>query len=564
MDLNKIIQSILIFLVSEHYVSSLTVQTEDTIVVTQEDDSIYLNCTYQMESIAEGINNRKIQWQKKIQNEFKIIAAFSPPGGEEPFIVIEMQDLYNNRTTLIGPNVSLSAVMIIENPVCSDKGIYQCLIEYFIPFSDGIKQTNRSVVLFHANAREPEEFVAFPNEVTENQSISLRCRADVGSPRGFIQIWKTPRFSNSTELIYISNSTNNTTDNCTEYINVTTTYTVTRDDNGAIFKCSSRNNLTRGPGPSKKSSRISVTYGPSLTRIETSFSKSRCFVGDHVNMECFSDGNPYPNYTWRFNLTKVVSDAKYTLSVNKSVLSFTITNITDSGHYQCVASSNINGHLFNSSSNVTLVVQEKDYEADLSFIEQPCSENSCLIIEKCAFKDGRVNCSLNIWSVISFPFIALTFVLCTITISLVLSRKKQQKKDNIKKCFNLGDVHVSYTRETFEDFGGYADPKDVKRPENGQIKSEKDGRDNPYADPVDLQTQYAVVQKTWETPARSSNDKDSPNPSNLVNNTDSSKTKEPSETPNPKNLSSNEKTPASTETSETIPKPPNVYDDAWV
>lgn len=27
------------------------------------------------------------------------------------------------------------------------------------------------------------------------------------------------------------------------------------------------------------------------------------------------------------------------------------------------------------------------------------------------------------------------------------------------------DVHVSYTREAFEDFGGYADPKDVKRPE---------------------------------------------------------------------------------------------------
>lgn len=27
------------------------------------------------------------------------------------------------------------------------------------------------------------------------------------------------------------------------------------------------------------------------------------------------------------------------------------------------------------------------------------------------------------------------------------------------------DVHVSYTRGPFEDFGGYADPKDVKRPE---------------------------------------------------------------------------------------------------
>lgn len=36
------------------------------------------------------------------------------------------------------------------------------------------------------------------------------------------------------------------------------------------------------------------------------------------------------------------------------------------------------------------------------------------------------------------------------------------------KCIffsRFSDVHVSYTREKFEDFGGYADPKDVKRPE---------------------------------------------------------------------------------------------------
>lgn len=37
------------------------------------------------------------------------------------------------------------------------------------------------------------------------------------------------------------------------------------------------------------------------------------------------------------------------------------------------------------------------------------------------------------------------------------------------------DVHVSYTKETFEDFGGYADPKDVKRPEKYEyISSEYD------------------------------------------------------------------------------------------
>lgn len=100
----------------------------------------------------------------------------------------------------------------------------------------------------------------FPNEIQENQSIKLTCSADVGSPSGYITISKLFMNSGTSPwLIYTSNSTNNKTDNCTEYINVTTTYTVTREDNGAIFQCSSQNNLTEGPGPSKKSSRISVT-----------------------------------------------------------------------------------------------------------------------------------------------------------------------------------------------------------------------------------------------------------------------------------------------------------------
>lgn len=96
---------------------------------------------------------------------------------------------------------------------------------------------------------------------------------------------------------------------------------------------------------------------------------------------------------------------------------------------------------------------------------------------------------------------------------------------------------------------------------SGQIKLDKDVRDNPYADPVDFQTQYAVVQKNWETPAKSSKDANSSDTANLLNNTDSSNTENPStsETANTKNSTNDEKTPGSTETSETIPKPPNVY-----
>lgn len=158
-----------------------------------------------------------------------------------------------------------------------------------------------------------------------------------------------------------------------------------------------------------------------------------------MKFECVSDGNPNPNYTWKLNFSEIVSDSKYTFSANKSLLYFTITNTSDSGYYQCVASSNyIEGQWFNSSSNVTITVQEKNKVTDQSYIEQPCSENPCLLIENCIMKNGSENCSINIWSVIAFLFIALTFILCTMTISLVLSRKKQQRKDSYNKGLNIG------------------------------------------------------------------------------------------------------------------------------
>lgn len=41
-----------------------------------------------------------------------------------------------------------------------------------------------------------------------------------------------------------------------EYVNVA--LPVTREDNGATFRCSSQNNFTKEPGPSRDSSKIIV------------------------------------------------------------------------------------------------------------------------------------------------------------------------------------------------------------------------------------------------------------------------------------------------------------------
>lgn len=98
----------------------------------------------------------------------------------------------------------------------------------------------------------------FPNKVEENQSITIHCIADVGSPRGYIQIWKKTEKSNTYKVIYKSNTTNSTTENCTELINVTTTFIITREDNGALFGCTSKNNFTKEPIPNSDTSKISV------------------------------------------------------------------------------------------------------------------------------------------------------------------------------------------------------------------------------------------------------------------------------------------------------------------
>lgn len=109
-----------------------------------------------------------------------------------------------------------------------------------------------------AKAKIPDEFLVHPKDLEENHSISLMCSADVGGPRGNISIWRIPQNSDTSKLIYTSNFTNTTTENCTDIINVTTTFTVTKEDNGTLFRCSSQNNLTQGQGPNKESSRIIV------------------------------------------------------------------------------------------------------------------------------------------------------------------------------------------------------------------------------------------------------------------------------------------------------------------
>lgn len=133
--------------------SSLTLNTEDVIVLSKEDKNIKLNCTYQRNSEKEVIPDEKIRWRVKVKNTFKDLAIFSRPKGFDPYIAINMEDLYKNRTELIAPTTSQqSAVMIIKDPECSDEGTYQCWIQYSLGLPNTMHVENKiTFVQFNGN-----------------------------------------------------------------------------------------------------------------------------------------------------------------------------------------------------------------------------------------------------------------------------------------------------------------------------------------------------------------------------------------------------------------------------
>ncbi|XP_078333007.1 uncharacterized protein LOC111099046 isoform X2 [Crassostrea virginica] len=269
--------------------SPLTLKTEDVGLHLHE-EKIVLNCTYSKET-NEAIFIRSIRWKKQIGNTFKNLAFFTSPGGIQPFIEKEMESLYYNRTELIAPTGgSPSAILILKELVCNDAGEYQCLVDYVFDKTN-YESTSPSTVAFKAT--QPTDFTVFPNVIKENQSLTLSCSADVGAPNGSIKIWKLARNSNVTELIFTSNTSENNTENC-KFVNVTFNYTVSRDENVTLFRCSSQNIFNKGVGPSLDL-QTSEKYGPDKTST-TIFSCDRCgrFENCHKrNGEAYCVTNPW-------------------------------------------------------------------------------------------------------------------------------------------------------------------------------------------------------------------------------------------------------------------------------
>lgn len=451
MDVREFVQFI-VFVILGRDVSALTLDTERNVLFSQENNIIILNCSYHLES-GEKISERDIKWQKKIGNVVKDIASFSPPGGQEPYFELDMQDIYKNRTELIASktNASLFAVMIIKDSECTDEGMFQCKIEYFSKTTK--VEIGFSFVEFSAKAREPEQFLVLPDELEEGESITLICSADIGSPLGNIQMWKKHHISNIYELIYTSNTTNNRTENCTDSVNVTTTYTVTRKDNRALFRCSSQNNLTKDQVPSRESSTITVIYGPDNPSVTLTPKKSTYSIGDSLTIHCKTDSYPLPFFSWSFQPHNESKRRPIERFSNISKIELKSLEPEDSGHYTCIAINLARTNSTNKTSSISVYVEnsEKMYTAG-------CDQ--CGYIETCQQSERSIVCSPNMWVPIAVVFILLSATFAFSSIVLLMQRKGTRENTASGNVFQMQRSDESNITPG-DSHGGYIAPADL-------------------------------------------------------------------------------------------------------
>lgn len=451
MDLREILQFVG-FVVLGRNVSALTLNTDSIVHFSQENNIIILNCSYYLDS-GEKMSERDIRWQKKIGNESKNIATFSPPGGQEPYFEKDMRDIYINRTELIASNsnASLFAVMIIKDSECTDEGMYQCRIEYFSV--DSKVKIGFSLVEFSAKAREPEQFLVLPNELEEGESITLICSAEIGSPFGNIQMWEKRHISNTYEVIYKSNSRHNRTENCTDFINVTITYSVTRKDNKALFRCSSQNNLTMDQVPSRESSTITVIYGPDNPSVTLTPKKSMYSIGDSLTIHCKTDSYPLPFFSWIFQPHNESKRRPIERFSNISKIELKSLKPEDSGHYTCIVINLARTNSTNKTSSISVYVEnsEKMYTAG-------CDQ--CGYIETCQQSERSIVCSPNMWVPIAVVFILLSATFAFSSIVLLMQRKGTRENTASGNVFQMQRSDESNITPG-DSHGGYIAPADL-------------------------------------------------------------------------------------------------------
>ncbi|XP_061166797.1 cell adhesion molecule 3-like [Saccostrea echinata] len=338
-----------------------------------------------------------------------------------------------NRSELIKPtDDSKHAVIIINDVVCDDEEpSYECSIGYNQegpqdPVSEGL-----SISLQKSSKRPLDIPLIQTTELQENEDLGLACVADVGKPPGIVKWWRF-RINNDFTLIKESVQIPNEAGNCEFVISLNITHTVTKEDNGAFFRCTSHNNMSKDEGPKDTSlyrdtTKINVLYEALVLNIIRVPEFNVYPVStSRLNITCIADGNPIPtdeDYKWTFQ--SFYSNTTEEKNSNGKFLVLQNLQKEDSGTYTCSVTNSLNS---THSSNITIIVN--------GTLPEPwpilyCLSNPCGALEKCVDLGQKYNCETNAMSIVGVLFVILAIASIAISFGLAYYIRKLHKVSKI-------------------------------------------------------------------------------------------------------------------------------------
>lgn len=160
--------------------------------------------------------------------------------------------------------------------------------------------------------------------------------------------------------------------------------------------------------------------GPDKLTIHLTPKKTIYSIGDPLTIQCITESNPPPVFTWIFKPHNKSGDTRSEYSNNKSKIMFSSLKAEDSGIYICMVNNSARPHILNSSANVSVVpkISEREYS----------SCNQCGYMETCQQSNEKTVCVYNFWMPIAVVCILLSTAFAVASTVMIMQRKRTQER----------------------------------------------------------------------------------------------------------------------------------------
>lgn len=157
--------------------------------------------------------------------------------------------------------------------------------------------------------------------------------------------------------------------------------------------------------------------GPGTPAVVLSPNKPAYFVGEFLTIQCSSDSNPPPVFTWSFKPQNKSGDTRIEYFQYKSKLVFHSLKTENAGTYTCTVNNATNN--LNMTSFVFVHVKNSER------IYTGCDQ--CGYIETCQQSNEKTVCIVNIWMPIAVVCILLSATFAVSSIAMIRQRKRTQE-----------------------------------------------------------------------------------------------------------------------------------------